>query len=62
METESAFTDRFILMVINRSYWSGKEEGQTGAETCWKKEKRTSVKGWELVMLSSSVVIPFCFF
>lgn len=40
METESAFSERFMLMVINRSYWSVKEVGQTGVETCWKKEKK----------------------
>lgn len=35
-QTESAFSERFMLMVMNDSYWSGKEEGQTGAEKFWK--------------------------
>lgn len=39
METESAFIERFMLIVINRSYWSVKEVGQTGVETCWKRKK-----------------------
>ena len=25
-----------MLIVMNDSYWSGKEEGQTGAEKFWK--------------------------
>ena len=33
-----------MLMVINGSYWSGEEEGQTGGdETFWKKEDGTQI-------------------
>lgn len=33
MQTESAFTERFMLIVMNGSCWSGKGEGQTEGKT-----------------------------
>lgn len=42
MQTESAFTERFMLIVMNGSCWSGKEEGQTEGETFSEMEKKPS--------------------
>ena len=53
-----------MLMVINGSYWSGEEEGQTGGdETFWKKEDGTQIwdgnfwKSW--LEVGYSVIILF---
>lgn len=44
MQTELAFSEKFMLMVINGSYRSGLHEGQTEAETFWKMGKKENSK------------------
>lgn len=47
MQTESAFTERFMLIVMNSSCWSDKGEGQTEGETLSEiGKKKKSPKIW----------------
>lgn len=51
MQTESAFTERFMLIVMNGSCWSGKGEGQTEGDTLSEIGKKKPMKS-DLIMLS----------
>lgn len=46
MQTESAITERFMLIVMNGSCWSGKAEGQTEGETLSELGRKKSQKIW----------------
>lgn len=63
MQTESAFTERFMLIVMNGSCWSGKGEGQTEGETLSEKGKRKKkVQKSDLITLSDFFVFGFFLF
>lgn len=51
MQTESAFNERFMLIVMNGSCWSGKGEGQMEGETLSEIGKK-KVKKSDLITLS----------
>lgn len=52
MQTESAFTERFMLIVMNGSCWSGKGEGQTEGKTLSEIGKKKFLKKSDLTTLS----------
>lgn len=61
MRTESAFTERFMLIVMNGSCWWGKEEGQTEGETF--SETKKKVKKSDLNKLSDFIhLVPDYYF
>lgn len=59
MQTESAFTERFMLIVMNGSCWSGKGEGQTEGDTLSEIGKKSQ---WNLTLLCWVIFFfLFCF-